>query len=135
MSGILRSKPKLLISLLFLITGVFWVTTAMSSESSPYTIGVGILSLISGIVIFMNKVTGLGWSICLATAFYNLVIFAYLIYASTILVASGLTLQGWISTIGYLLATVIYLLMIMTTLSKPSYLSSNPEGEGKDGKV
>jgi len=118
-------KPRLLFGLIFFLTGVFWVFTTTAVESSLYTVGVGVISIASGLLLVVSKTLGYVWSLFLAASLYNLAMFAYLVYASSVLIASGSIYQGWVSAVSYLLVAALYLFMLLSAVIKPSYLAGD----------
>ncbi len=118
-------KPRLVFGLILFLTGVFWVSTTTTVESSTYTIGVGVISIVSGLLLVGSKTLGYVWSIFLAASLYNLAMFAYLVYTSSMLISSGSIYQGWVSATSYLLVTVLYLVILLSSVIKPSYLAGD----------
>lgn len=66
-------------------------------------------------------VSGYSWSFYTAASLYNLILFAYMAYASSILIQIGLVSIGVVSTVGYLLAAAIYLIITLKAFYRPSY--------------
>jgi len=121
----IRNIP--LTTLIFFITGVFWIVVSLTSESSIHTIGVGLLSLVAGVLIVKGLSSGYGWSFCTATSLYNLVLFAYMAYASSLLIDAGLVAQALLSLLGYAVAAAIYLIIVLRAFYKPTHLAAKPE--------
>ena len=121
----IRSLP--LTAIIFLVTGIFWIIASLSSESSIHTIGVGLISLVAGVLMTKGFYSRYGWSFYTATSLYNFVLFAYMAYASSLLIEVGLLAQGLVSLLGYLIAAAIYLFILLRAFHKPMYLESKPE--------
>lgn len=119
-----RIRPIPLTAIVFFITGVFWITASLASESSIHTIGVGLLSLAAGALMAKGFYSGYGWSFYTATSLYNLVLFAYMAYASSLLIGVGLVAQGLVSVVGYVAAAAIYLAIVLRAFYKPTYLTA-----------
>ncbi|MEM1993947.1 MAG: hypothetical protein QXW32_00495 [Nitrososphaerales archaeon] len=115
----LRSLP--LTAIILIITGLFWILSSLSSESSLHTLGVGLISLAAGGLMLKGFVSGYSWSFYTAASLYNLILFAYMAYASSILIQIGLVSIGVVSTVGYLLAAAIYLIITLKAFYRPSY--------------
>lgn len=115
----LRSLP--LTAIILIITGLFWILSSLSSESSLHTLGVGLISLAAGGLMLKGFVSGYSWSFYTAASLYNLILFAYMAYASSILIQIGLVSIGIVSTVGYLLAAAIYLIITLKAFYRPSY--------------
>ncbi len=107
--GRIRSLP--LTAIVFIITGLFWIISSILSESSLHTLGVGLISLAAGVLILKGLASGYGWSFYTAASLYNLILFAYMAYASSILIQIGLVSLGVASIVGYLLAAATYLII------------------------
>ncbi|MEM3387560.1 MAG: hypothetical protein QXN08_07850 [Nitrososphaerales archaeon] len=115
----LRSLP--LTAIILIITGLFWILSSLSSESSLHTLGVGLISVAAGGLMLKGFVSGYSWSFYTAASLYNLILFAYMAYASSILIQIGLVSIGVVSTVGYLLAAAIYLIITLKAFYRPSY--------------
>jgi len=116
-----------LTTIVFFITGAFWIVASLTSESSIHTLGVGLLSLVAGVLIVKGLSSGYGWSFYTATSLYNLVLFAYMAYASSLLIGAGLVAQALVSLVGYIVAAVIYLVIVLRAFYKPTHLTAKPE--------
>jgi hypothetical protein len=116
-----------LTALVFFITGAFWIVASLTSESSIHTIGVGLLSLAAGVLMVKGLSSGYGWSFYTATSLYNLVLFAYMAYASFLLIEVGLLAQALITLVGYVVAAAIYLIIVLRAFHKPTYLTDKLE--------
>ena len=121
----IRTIP--LTAIVFFITGIFWIITSLTSDSSIHTIGVGLLSLAAGVLMVKGLSTGYGWSFYTATSLYNLVLFAYMAYASSLLMDAGLVAQALVSFACYIVAAVLYLIIVLRAFFKPTYLTAKPE--------
>ena len=121
----IRTVP--LTAIVFFITGIFWIIASLTSDSSIHTIGVGLLSLAAGVLMVKGLITGYGWSFYTATSLYNLVLFAYMAYASSLLMDAGLVAQALVSFACYIVAAVLYLIIVLRAFFKPTYLTAKPE--------
>jgi hypothetical protein len=122
-----RGRQTPLTAIIFFITGAFWVITSLTSESSIHTLGVGLLSLAAGALVVKGLRSGYGWSFYTATSLYNLVLFAYMAYASSYLSNAGLVTQALVSLVGYAVAAAIYLFIVLRAFYKPTYPTTEPE--------
>jgi len=122
-----RLRPIPLTAIVFFITGVFWIIASLTSESSLHSIGVGLLSLVAGVLTVKGLSSGYGWSFYTATSLYNLVLFAYMAYASSLLIEVGLVTQALLSLVGYVVAAAIYLLIVLRAFYKPTYLPTKSD--------
>jgi hypothetical protein len=120
-----RSLP--LTAIVFLVTGIFWIIASLSSESSIHTVGVGLISLAAGALMTKGFYSRYGWSFYTATSLYNFVLFAYMAYASSLLIEVGILAQGLVSLLGYLIAAIIYLIILLRAFYKPIYLGSKSD--------
>jgi hypothetical protein len=120
-----RSLP--LTAIVFLVTGIFWIIASLSSESSIHTVGVGLISLAAGALMTKGFYSRYGWSFYTATSLYNFVLFAYMAYASSLLIEVGILAQGLVSLLGYLIAAIIYLIILLRAFYKPIYLESKSD--------
>jgi len=127
MKGDKKIRPIPLTAIIFFITGVFWIIASLTSESSIHTIGVGLLTLAAGVLMVKGLSSGYGWSFYTATSLYNLVLFAYMAYASSLLMDVGLVAQALISLVGYTIAAGIYLIIVLKAFYKPTYLTAKSE--------
>ena len=127
MKGDKKIRPIPLTAIIFFITGVFWIIASLTSESSIHTIGVGLLTLAAGVLMVKGLSSGYGWSFYTATSLYNLVLFAYMAYASSLLMDVGLVAQALISLVGYTIAAGIYLIIVLKAFYKPTYLTAKPK--------
>ncbi|MEM3074211.1 MAG: hypothetical protein QXK20_05675, partial [Nitrososphaerales archaeon] len=93
----LRSLP--LTSIILIITGLFWILSSLSSESSLHTLGVVLISIAAVGLMLKGFVSGYSWSFYTAASLYNLILFAYMAYASSILIQIGLVSIGIVSTV------------------------------------
>ncbi len=114
-----------LTAIVFFVTGAFWIIASLTSESSIHTIGVGLLSLAAGVLMVKGLNSGYGWSFYTATSLYNLVLFAYMAYASSLLMDAGLVAQALVSLVSYAVAAAIYLIIVLRAFYKPTYLTAN----------
>jgi len=122
-----RTRQTPLTAIIFFITGAFWIIASLTSESSIHTLGVGLLSLKAGALMLKGLSSGYCWSFYTATSLYNLVLFAYMAYASSYLSNAGLVTQALVSLVGYAVAAMIYLFIVLRAFYKPTYLTSKAE--------
>jgi di/tricarboxylate transporter len=122
-----RTRQTPLTVIIFFITGAFWIIASLTSESSIHTLGVGLLSLAAGALMLKGLSSGYCWSFYTATSLYNLVLFAYMAYASSYLSNAGLVTQALVSLVGYAVAAMIYLFIVLRAFYKPTYLTSKAE--------
>jgi len=127
MKGDKKIRPIPLTAIVFFVTGAFWIIASLTSESSLHTLGVGTLSIAAGVLIVKGLSSGYGWSFYTATSLYNLVLFAYMAYASSLLMDVGLVAQALLSLVGYTIAAGIYLIIVLRAFYKPTYLTTKPE--------
>jgi hypothetical protein len=120
-----RSLP--LTAIVFLVTGIFWIIASLSSESSIHTVGAGLISLAAGALMTKGFYSRYRWSFYTATSLYNFVLFAYMAYASSLLIEVGILAQGLVSLLGYLIAAIIYLIILLRAFYKPIYLESKSD--------
>jgi len=121
MSGWGRRLP-IAFCAIYVVSGIFWLLVAGMGEGSIQLIGVGILSLITASLLRFGRWRSVAKAFVVAVGLYNLVLYAYLTYTSTTLLAAGLILPGAPMLIGYLIATLIFLAALIASYTKPEYV-------------
>jgi hypothetical protein len=118
LGGADKARNRIILSLPFLIPGIFWVSIVLLNEGSMLLIVPGIISLFVAAVLIMGIQSNHIKRLCIAVGLYNLVIFVYQTYASTQLIGLGLVTAGAVEVVGYGVATVILLLSLFIMYSK-----------------
>jgi hypothetical protein len=107
------SRFGILVALLFLATGVFWLLIVLLGQGDVLLIWPSIASLVSGGLIFAKRNVEITRSIALAAALYNLLVFLYQAYSALTLIGSSFGSFAILAAAGYLLGTVLFILVML----------------------
>ena len=102
-----------IVALPFLATGLFWAAVVLLGQGDPLLLWPGIASLVSGGLILAKRNVEITRSVALAAALYNLLIFVYQAYSALALVGSSFGSFTALAAAGYLLGTVVFILVML----------------------
>ncbi len=111
-----------MLSIIFLIMGIFWILASLLGEGSNLLIAPGIMNLIVASLLLFKVQKILLRILLLPTALYNLIILIYQAYSIYILLTFNLTIFNLLSLIIYSIISISFLLISLIAYSKPQIL-------------
>ncbi len=112
MAGGKNLRTYLITAILFLATGVFWMSIVMLQQGSLLLIWPSLASFIAGGLMLFKRSVGVTRSVALATGLYNLVLFSYHAYSALALLESGFASFAYVAAVGYVFGTLIFLVLV-----------------------
>ncbi len=124
-----------IVALLFLATGLFWIAVVLMGQGDPLLIWPSVASLVSGGLILAKRNVEITRGVALATALYNLLIFVYQAYAALTLVGSSFGSFPVLTAAGYLLGTVVFILVMLGLYADSGVLGFSSPRLGEDSRT
>ncbi|MEE8239246.1 MAG: hypothetical protein V3R13_04080, partial [Nitrososphaerales archaeon] len=125
-SRIKNSSSRLLV-VAFLLFGGYWGIPAIIGEATLSLIATSVINIITGIVLFVGWRRDITKGLVVSTSSYNLVLSGYQVYASSILIGTGLVLFTILTVIPSLVAAIVAGIIVLVAYTNDEIISPHQD--------
>ena len=121
-----NSSSRLLV-VVFLLFGAYWGIPAIIGEATLSLIATSIINIITSIVLFVGWRRAITKGLVVSTSSYNLVLSGYQVYASSILIGTGLVLFTILTVIPSLVAAIVAGIIVLVAYTNDEIISPHQD--------
>ncbi|MEE9283468.1 MAG: hypothetical protein V3U49_05285 [Nitrososphaerales archaeon] len=121
-----NSSSRLLV-VAFLLFGGYWGIPAIIGEATLSLIATSVINIITGIVLFVGWRRDITKGLVVSTSSYNLVLSGYQVYASSILIGTGLVLFTILTVIPSLVAAIVAGIIVLVAYTNDEIISPHQD--------
>lgn len=121
------SSSSTLLVVAFLLFGAYWGIPAIIGEATLSLIATSIINIITGIVLLVGWRRHFTKGLVVSTSSYNLVLSGYQVYASSILIGTGLVLFTILTVIPSLVAAIAAGIIVLIAYTNDEIISPHPD--------
>ena len=122
-----ESSSSRLLVVAFLLFGAYWGIPAIIGEATLSLIATSIINIITSIVLFVGWRRAIKTGLVVSTSSYNLVLSGYQVYASSILIGTGLVLFTILTVIPSLVAAIVAGIIVLVAYTNDEIISPHSD--------
>ncbi len=116
----------LLLVLAFAVFGGYWGIPALIGEATSAMLAPSIINILTSLVLYSSSRRDLAKGLVISTASFNLLLGAYQVYASSILIGSGLFLFTILTAIPSLAVSIFAAIIVLIAYTNEEIIHLNP---------
>ena len=122
-----ESSSSRLLIITFLLFGAYWGIPAIIGEATLSLIATSIINIITSLVLFLGWRRDFTKGLIVSTSSYNLVLSGYQVYASSILIGTGLVVFTLLTVIPSLVASIVAGIIVLIAYTNDEIISTQPD--------